>query len=180
MFPAVGERGWLRATPVNQNSMKSLVKTFAVLFVTLMGKVFALVDGKRVQEISAAEICALQTKPNANKFILVDVRTDAEISVSTIPGAITRDELESSLDDYRDHVVIAYCTIGGRSLIYARQLSKRGIDSRNFKAGIIGWCVSGLPLVSPPGDETNRVHTHTALFRVPPTYEQITRLEKTQ
>ncbi len=160
--------------------MKSLFTTAAAFCVTLMGKVFALVDGKRVREISAAEICALQTNPSVNNFILVDVRTEAEISVSTIPGAITRDELEASLDDYRNHIVIAYCTIGGRSLIYARRLSKHGIDSRNFKAGIVGWCVSGLPLASPQGGETNQVHTHTVLFRVPQAYEQVTRVEKTQ
>lgn len=158
--------------------MKSLFTTAAALFVTLMAKVFALVDGQRVREISAEEICAFQSHPEAHSFILVDVRTEAEINVSTIPGAIARDELESSWDDYRDRVVIAYCTIGGRSLIYARRLAHRGVDSRNFKAGIIGWCESGLPLESPLGDETNQVHTHTGLFRVPPTYEQVTRLEK--
>lgn len=154
--------------------MKSLFTRVAGLSVTLMGKVFALVDRRAVREVSVDDIRAFQAKASECNFILVDVRSDAEISVSTIPEAITRDELESSLDDYRNHVVIAYCTIGGRSLIYARQLSKQGIDSRNFKAGIIGWCESGLPLVSPRGDKTNRVHTHTAMFRVPPTYEQVT------
>lgn len=159
--------------------MKSLFTTIATLFVTLMGKVFALVDGKEAQEVSADDICALLANPSESNFILVDVRSEAEISVSIIPDAITRDELESSLDDYRNRVVIPYCTIGGRSLIYARQLSRQGIDSRNFKAGIIGWCEAGLPLATPQGDETNRVHTHTTLFRVPPTYEQVTQAEKT-
>lgn len=138
------------------------------------GKVLAIVDGRQVREISVTEICNLQNNPAADNFILVDVRREDEISVSTIPNAITRSQFESSLDDYRDHTVIAYCTIGGRSLLYARQLSKRGIDARNFRAGIIGWCVLGLPLVSPQGDATNQVHTHNSLFRVPPAYEQVT------
>lgn len=154
--------------------MKSLFTAAASFFVAVMSKALALVDGKQVREISVAEICEFQNNPAANAFILVDVRTEAEISVSTIPNAITRKQLESSSIDYRGRIVVTYCTIGGRSLLYARQLSKRGIDARNFRAGIIGWCVSGLPLVTPQGDATNQVHTHTALFRVPPAYEQVT------
>lgn len=154
--------------------MKSLFTSAASFFVTVMSKVLAIVDGKQVREISVDEICESQTNQDAGDFILVDVRSEAEISVSTIPNAITRNQFESSLDEYRSRTVVTYCTIGGRSLLYARQLSQRGIDARNFRAGIIGWCVSGLPLVSPQGDSTNQVHTHTSLFRVPPAYEQVT------
>lgn len=156
--------------------MKLSLATVANHFITLVSKAFAILDGQKVAEISTEQIRKLQSNPD-DKFVLVDVRSADETCVSVIPKAITQGEFEASFDIYRDHVVIAYCTIGGRSLAYARQLLKRGVDSRNFKAGIIGWCESGLPLESPQGNDTKRVHTYSAMFHVPAEYEQVTRDE---
>lgn len=154
--------------------MKLFITALSLQLVTLLSKVFAFMDGKTVAEVSAEQIRELQSNPGARKVVLVDVRSEEEISVSKIPDAMTRDEFESSFENYRDHVVIAYCTIGGRSLLYARQLSKRGVDSRNFKSGIIGWCEARLQLQSPEGSETRRVHTYSSMYHVPSEFEQIT------
>ena len=154
--------------------MKLFFTALSLQLVTLLSKVFAFMDGKTVAEISAEQIRELQSNPGARKVVLVDIRSEEEISVSKIADALTRDEFESSIENYRDHVVIAYCTIGGRSLLYARQLSKRGVDSRNFKAGILGWCEARLPLQSPEGNETSRVHTYFSMYHVPSEFEQIT------
>lgn len=158
--------------------MKFSLAAVTRLFISFLNRVFAFVDGKKVPEVSTEQIRELQSNPDANKVVLVDVRSKVEISVSTIPDAVARGEFESSFENYRDHVVITYCTIGGRSLLYARQLSKRGVDSRNFKAGIIGWCEAGLPLESPQGEDTKRVHTYSSMYHVPSEYEQITAMNQ--
>lgn len=154
--------------------MKFFLTTVSLHLITLLSKAIAFWDGKTVGEVSTEQIREFQSNPGANKVVLVDVRSEEEISVSKIPDAVTRNEFESSFENYRDHVIIAYCTIGGRSLLYARQLSKRGVDSRNFKAGIIGWCVARLPLESPEGNDTRCVHTYSSMYHVPSEYEKIT------
>ena len=37
-----------------------------------------------------------------------------------------------------------------------------------------GWCAAGLPLSGPDGQSTNRVHTYSAQFQVPPEYDAVT------
>lgn len=154
--------------------MKFFLTNVSLLLITLLSKAFQFRDGKTVAEVSTEQIRDLQSNPGADKVVLVDVRSEEEISVSKIPDAVTRDEFESSFEKYRDYVVVAYCTIGGRSLLYARQLSKRGVDSRNLRAGIISWCKARLPLESPEGNDTRRVHTYSSMYHVPSEYEQIT------
>ena len=51
------------------------------------------------------------------RLVLVDVRTPEEVSVSTLPGALTRADYEREKDAaaYRNAVVVPFCTIGARS-----------------------------------------------------------------
>lgn len=154
--------------------MKYFLTIVSLNLIALLSKAFAFRDGKTVAKVSTEQIRKHQFSPGVNKVVLVDVRSEEEISVSRIPDAVTRDEFESSFENYRDHIVISYCTIGGRSLLYTRQLLKRGVDSRNYKTGIIGWCKARLPLGSSEGYDTRRVHTYSSMYHVPSEYEQIT------
>lgn len=105
--------------------------------------------------------------------VLVDVRSQSEHSVSRIPGAITRAEYEA--EAWAGRQVIVYCTVGGRSYLYARKLVAVGIDAVNYREGILGWCRAELPLESPDKQPTAAVHPYWRVFWVPDRYEVKTR-----
>ena len=107
-------------------------------------------------------------------FVLVDVRSVAEINVSIIPGAITKADFEKDREQYRGRTVIPYCTVGVRSGTYARQLAASGMKVRNYKGSILEWVGAELPLVTLDGQPTNRVHTYSNRYRVPSKYQQVT------
>ena len=115
------------------------------------------------------------TKIPAPEFVVVDVRSDAEVDVSVIPGAITKAQFEKNHKKYADLVVIPYCTVGGRSTAYATQLVKDGWKVKNYKGSILQWITDELPLVTLEGKPTNRVHISSARYRVPAKYERVTR-----
>jgi len=113
-------------------------------------------------------------KPQAD-FVLVDVRSEEEVNVSIIPGAITKPEYEKDRKQYDGRTVIAYCTIGGRSAKYASELAKTGIRVKNFKGSILEWVGAELPLVTLDGKETNKVHIYSDRYKIPSKYEAITK-----
>lgn len=83
-------------------------------------------------------------------FILVDVRKDAEIAVSKIPGAMSVDEftrLSISNDQIKSATIVAYCTIGYRSGKFAEKWVTRGFSVRNLEGGILAWAGRSGPLV---------------------------------
>lgn len=103
--------------------------------------------------------------------VLIDVRSESEQTVSRIPGAITQQEYETGAGEFTDRRVVAYCTVGGRSYLYARKLVATGVDATNYRDGILGWCREGLPLESPDKDATNAVHPYWRIFSVPDEYD---------
>ncbi|TWU42920.1 molybdopterin biosynthesis protein MoeB [Rubripirellula tenax] len=107
-------------------------------------------------------------------FVVVDVRSEKEVRVSIIPGAITKAQFEKELAKYRGKLVIPYCTVGGRSNAYATQLAGKGVNVKNYQGSILKWIEAGLPLVTIEGEPTNRVHTHSDRYSVPAKYEQVT------
>ena len=123
---------------------------------------------------SAREARGSGQHPKPADFVLVDVRSDAEVNVSVIPGAITKSKYERNRENYRGQTVIPYCTIGGRSGAYAKQLAKSGVKVKNYKGSILDWVENQLPLVTLEGQPTNRVHTYSDRYRIPDKYEQVT------
>ncbi|MCP4891031.1 MAG: rhodanese-like domain-containing protein [Planctomycetaceae bacterium] len=111
--------------------------------------------------------------PTAN-FVVVDVRSNAETSVSVIPGAITKAQYEKNRRQYQGRLVIPYCTVGGRSGAYAKQLAKSGVRVKNYQGSILKWVDAGLPVVTLDGKPTNRVHTYSDRYRIPANYVQVT------
>ena len=117
-------------------------------------------------DISAAqlksEIPFMRRGGKGNKpFVIVDVRTEQERAVSMIAGAVTKSEFEANqraLDSREDVKVIAYCTIGYRSVQYVEKLRKDGYDAYNLRGSILAWTHAGGALET-RGEETRRVHT---------------------
>ncbi len=147
----------------------------------------SLFGGSKVETIDTEELHKLLTahqqaeakakesgsEPSRPDFVVVDVRSDAEINVSVIPGAITKAQFEKNKQLYEGRTVIPYCTVGGRSGAYAKQLAGSGMKVKNYQGSILKWIDAGLPLVTLDGKPTHRVHTHSSRYRVPEKYEQV-------
>lgn len=113
-------------------------------------------DYPDVATISAA---ALRDALSTEDFVLVDVRTDRERRVSTLPGAITGTEFESRLEELAGRTVVAYCTIGRRSSQYVRKMGKRGVEILNLEGSVLAWTHEGGRLFN-AGIPTNRLHVY--------------------
>ncbi|MCY4397869.1 MAG: rhodanese-like domain-containing protein [Gemmatimonadetes bacterium] len=115
-------------------------------------------DYPDVRTISAEGlIAALATED----ILLVDVRSDEERGVSTIPGAISARDFEARLAELtvEGRTVVAYCTIGARSSAYARRMAGRGVDMLNLEGSVLAWTHAGGEFMAPTGP-TRRLHVY--------------------
>lgn len=124
---------------------------------------------RRVEAITTSDLQAAMS--SGDSPVLIDVRSDSEWAVSRIPGAITQQDYEDHTEKLAGRRVVAYCTVGGRSYLFARKLVAGGVDAVNYRDSILGWCRAGLPLESPDGKATNAVHPYWRIFHVPDEYE---------
>lgn len=144
--------------------------------------------GPKIESIETKELDALLSKQRereekakesgeaiaAPDFVVVDVRSDKEVNVSVIPGAITKAQFEKEIDKFRKRLIIPYCTVGGRSGAYAKELAKQEFKVKNYTGSILQWIDAGLPLVTLEGKPTNRVHTYSDRYKVPADYIRVT------
>ncbi|SMP44488.1 Rhodanese-related sulfurtransferase [Neorhodopirellula lusitana] len=127
------------------------------------------------EKAARATASATDTAPPTPDFVLVDVRSEAEVNVSVIPGAITKLQYEKDAAKYRGKTVIPYCTVGGRSGAYAKALARKDVKVKNYTGSILKWIDAGLPLVTLEGKPTQRVHTYSDRYKIPSQYEQVTK-----
>ena len=112
---------------------------------------------RRFPDVNTISAATLRERLPAADTVLVDVRSPAERAVSTLPGAITPEELEGRLDDLGDCTVVAYCTVGARSSRYARRMSRKGVPVLNLEGSLLAWTHAGGELTDGPSP-TKRVH----------------------
>ncbi len=93
------------------------------------------------------------------QVVLIDVREPAEQDVSMIPGAVPARQFEEQDGFHEAKRIVAYCTIGYRSGLYARKLDERGRRVFNLEGGILAWVHAGQRIVDRNG-QTNRVHVY--------------------
>lgn len=110
-------------------------------------------------DVATTTAAALREALPTGGFIVVDVRTDKERAVSTLPGAITAKDFESRLEELvaEGRAVVAYCTVGARSSSYARKMAERGVNVLNLEGGVLAWTHAGGDFVGAAGP-TRRVH----------------------
>jgi len=152
--------------------------TFPFLLATLIalfapGTLAQGIFGSSVPTITLEEI--REAEASGERLQLVDVRSEEEMAVSIIPGAITRREYERNPEAYEDARIVPYCTVGARSGKYTRELRKRGVTAVNYRGSILDWVEAGEPLVTPGGDPTKRVHTYSKRFTVPEPYVPVSK-----
>lgn len=168
-------------------SFASLILIVAPVHFTPLHSSLLFADGPKVPEISTDDVRDLLDKqksaeaeakqagrqaPQAD-FALVDVRSEAEMNVSIIPGAITKDEFEANRDKYTGRTVIPYCAVGGRSTSYADKLAEQGLQVKNYKGSILEWVKAEQPLVTPAGEPTDRVFAFGPNHKIPGKYKQV-------
>ncbi|MCC9656247.1 rhodanese-like domain-containing protein [Rhodopirellula halodulae] len=150
------------------------MKWLSKQFVFWLNRIAPWGGGHRVPVISTEEL-AHRIRARDPSLILVDARSDAERSVSRIPGAISVDEFQRRSTEFGERCVVASCTVGGRSWFFAHRCIRQGMNAVNHQDGILGWCESGLELESPTGEVTHNVHTHNRWFGAPTGYQQVNR-----
>ena len=111
---------------------------------------FPQVKGINVQRLQ-------QLQQQGEELVLVDVRSPKEMAVSVIPGAITQQEFEANLEQYKSSTIVAYCTIGYRSGKYADRWRQQGIEIFNLEGSLLAWSHIKGKLVNAQGI-TNKVH----------------------
>ncbi|MBT3223365.1 MAG: rhodanese-like domain-containing protein [Proteobacteria bacterium] len=132
-------------------------------------------DGERLQRIEEMYVAfqgefvgvpslsakILSVMPKEQRPILLDVRPDEERALSVIPGAITIEEFDRNPQKYRKKVLLAYCTIGYRSGLWARERRKSDWPVINLEGGILAWTHANGALEG-PGGPTRQVHVYGA------------------
>lgn len=123
-----------------------------VLLVLAFWGLTACTDAPPAQNLSIEEF--KQTFDNTPDKILLDVRTDAEVTGGIIPGAVQIDYQGNDLDQKIDVLdksqpVFVYCAMGSRSRAMASMLSQKGFKKiYNAEGGINAWKAAGYPIVS--------------------------------
>jgi sodium/bile acid cotransporter 7 len=99
--------------------------------------------------------------------VFVDTRTPEEMAVSMLPGAIPEKTFLDHPAAYRDHIVIAYCTISYRSGKFAEAMAERGVRVSNLTGGLLAWVLEGGKVYDDAG-ETRRIHVYGKKWNYPP------------
>ncbi len=115
-----------------------------------------------------ADVPALTPEQVTDAMVLVDVRTDDEIGVSRIAGAITGARFGAERNGLVDRKIVVYCTIGARSGDYAKGLRKKGFDAYNLAGSILAWTHAGKPLVDAEGKPTKQLHVYGREWNLAP------------
>lgn len=124
------------------------------LYESLKAKSFGDVPEMTVEELSNDLDCG-------EDLVLVDVREPKEQEVSMIPGAITSKQFYDNQKNYKVKKIVAYCTIGARSGLFAKELRKDGYDAWNLAGSLLSWTYYNGKLVDKTGADTTKVHVYS-------------------
>lgn len=121
-------------------------------------------DFHGIKELSVENLLNMQSKA---PIILVDVRTDAERAISIIPGAISENEFNQKKENFKGIPIVAYCTIGYRSGLFAKKIMQEGFLSYNLIGGVLAWAEAGQSFQNNHG-KTNLVHVYAEEWNILP------------
>ena len=101
------------------------------------------------------------------KIVLVDVRKPEEREVSMIPSAIPVEEFEKHLDEYKNHKIIYYCTIGYRSGLHTKEAQQKNLNAYNLRGGVLAWAHARQTFVDSEGESLD-VHVYGRKWNLTP------------
>jgi len=114
-------------------------------------------DFPEVKDISPQQAMELL---NQGMVVFVDTRKPAEMAVSMLPGAVSKQDFLSHPAQYKDKTIVGYCTISYRSGVFAREMAKQGITVINLQGGILAWILEGGKVYDESGKPVKRVHVY--------------------
>lgn len=91
--------------------------------------------------------------------VFIDTRNPEEMEVSMLPAAIVKETYLKTPASFEGKTLVAYCTVGFRSGVFAREMEAKGIMVRNLSGGILVWVLEGGALYD-KNVETKRVHVY--------------------
>lgn len=107
-------------------------------------------DFRQAKDFSATDLINAVCTSGTNGLMIVDCRTEAEQSISALPGAI---QLYNVTAEYlkEARLVVAYCCIGCRSAEWCQELSGSIIADKlhYLRGGIAAWLHEGGQLIQP-------------------------------
>jgi len=144
--------------------MKRLVQIFTFLQISLLGCSQSTFDQK-LESLLKESVPFAKVDSLPENAVYLDARELEEYEVSHIPGATFigyKDFNTSALKEIsKSDKVIVYCSVGYRSERIGEKLLKLGFtEVYNLYGGIFQWKNSGKIVVTPKGEETEKVHTY--------------------
>lgn len=104
-----------------------------------------------VTEAEAADLLG------AGGVVFVDVRPERERAISVLPGSIPAAVVEADPAAFEGQRLVAYCTIGYRSGLWATAQRERGLPVENLAGGVLAWSWAGGTFER-DGEPTTTVH----------------------
>ena len=106
---------------------------------------------------------------------LIDLRSSAERNISTIKNAISLDDYNADPKLYLDKQLVAFDTMGQRSIQWVSKKRAQGLDAYNLHGGILAWAHDGGSFVDQQGHDTKVVHVYSKAWdMLPEGFEAIT------
>ncbi len=102
-----------------------------------------------IQEIDSTQLAEMMAA-NEEGYLLIDVRTPAEMAQGMLAGAeaMPMHLVPLRLDDLRRQAkIVVYCRTGARSAQVCAWLQQQGVDQAlNLRGGIVDWYRQGYPV----------------------------------
>ena len=86
------------------------------------------------------------------RAVFVDVRKPSEVDVSSVPGAVTKNQFIKESSKIHNHKIVAYCTIGSRNGKFAMKMAKKGIRVYNLAGGLLVLVLGGGRVINAKGE----------------------------
>lgn len=102
-----------------------------------------------------------------DKLVFVDVREEEELEISMLPGAITKGDFLRDPKGFGTRKIVAYCTIGSRSGIFAKEMAENKIDIYNLKGSMLAWILEGGKIYH-GNKETKHIHVYGKKWNLVP------------
>ncbi len=117
-----------------------------------------------VKQLQTEELHSWLSNPNSKPIFLIDARTAEEYRISHISRAENIPYNMKPLTDFKDIKqdipIVVYCSVGYRSSILARKLTKLGfVEVYNLEGSIFKWANEGRALVQEQ-TKVYRVHPY--------------------
>src|SRR6476620_9800479 len=99
----------------------------------------------RISTQETAKLLAAHNRGEADQYVFLDVREDAEQAMGSLKGAtiVRFPDLKKANLDLTNKTVILFCHNGNRSSETAEAMSKMGIDTKFVVGGLEKWVVEG-------------------------------------